>query len=133
MLEIRNTLEYMSLEKINLYKMKKKDLEELRLILEEMKKRITIYAYTQLNYEFHKCIVSMCGSQSIVEVYSRLGWPLLRTQFLSFSIGGNIEKSIEEHEKIMQLIETKNKPSLIKLLLEHNSYVVTSIQGLIHK
>lgn len=133
LLEIRNTLEYMSLERINLYKDSNDHIKELRSILERMQSEKDTYIYAQLNYDFHMCIVSMSGSQSIKEVYSRLGWPLLRTQYLSFLQENNMEKSIKEHKKIVQLIETKNKPSLTKLLLEHNSHVITSILSLVQK
>ena len=132
LLEIRNTLEYMSLERINLYTLSKEHVSELRSIFEKMELENDTYSYAQLNHEFHLCIVRMSKSQSIIETYSRLGWPLLRTQCLSFMQGNNMEKSAKEHKEIVQLIETKNKPSLTKLLLEHNSHVVSSILALIN-
>lgn len=133
LLEIRNTLEFMSLNRINLKEMKEKYAKALRVILIRMKSETDVYNYAKLNHEFHLTIVKMSESQSIVEVYSRLGYPLLRTQYLSFTQVNNIEKSIIEHEKILEFIVNEDKEALTDLMTTHNDYVISSVRALIEK
>lgn len=131
LLEIRNMLEYMALEKLDLYEIEESKITKLRSIHEKMIETEDILQYTNLNYEFHLVIISMCESQPIMDVYSRLGWVLLRTQYLSFSQKNNLSKSLHDHHEILQLIKTKNKVPLIRVMLEHNSHVITSIRNII--
>lgn len=91
------------------------------------------FNYIILNHEFHLTIVKMSESQSIVEIYSRLGWPLLKTQYLSFTQGENIKKSIIEHEKIFDYIVNGDKKTLTDLMTTHNDYVISSVRALIEK
>lgn len=133
LLEIRNTLESMGLNKINLNKINNRQIKSLRVILIQMKNEKNIYNYAKLNHEFHMTIIKMSKSQAIIEVYSQLGWPLLRTQYLSFTQNDNIKKSIIEHEKITSYIINKDKKSLIDLMTQHNDYVISTVKVLIDK
>jgi DNA-binding GntR family transcriptional regulator len=73
----------------------------------------------------------MSKSETIKNMYSQLGWPLLRIQSLSFSNGNNIEKSISEHEVIFQLLVEQNMHELTAVLQKHNLDVISSIQKMI--
>ena len=130
LLEIRNTLETMALLRINLSTVSEKEISALQNILIEMNQVTDTYEYAKLNHAFHLRIVEMSGSQSILDVYSRLGWQLLRMQFLSFTQKGNIAKSITEHEGIMSHIINGKQTELIELMTKHNSYVVSSVSKL---
>jgi DNA-binding GntR family transcriptional regulator len=61
-------------------------------------------------------------------MYSRLGWPLLRIQSLSFAHRGNIEKSVHEHEMLINLFKEKKIAEATELLTRHNQDVIASMK-----
>lgn len=131
LLEIRNMLELMAVKRIMLHGSDQKILREMQENINKMKMETAIYSYTKLNHSFHMCIIKMSRSNSIIETYLRLGWPLLRIQNLSFSQEGNIKKSIAEHEKIYDLITEQKMDELEELLSQHNDYVITSMRKIL--
>ena len=128
LLEIRNMLENMAMERIKQHGTSPELLMEMSQLLTDMKKTNDIQSYTQLNHAFHMCLIKMSKSETIKTMYSRLGWPLLRIQSLSFGNEGNIEKSIDEHETILQLLNEQHMTDLSILLQKHNIDVISSIQ-----
>ncbi|WP_050183962.1 GntR family transcriptional regulator [Domibacillus robiginosus] len=127
LLEIRNMLENMAMDRIKKHGADPEVLKEMNQLLKEMRKAEDIHSYTQLNHSFHMCLIKMSKSETIRNVYSRLGWPLLRVQSLSFAREGNVQKSIAEHELIMQLLIEKNMTELADILLKHNKDVISSL------
>ena len=97
-------------------------------ILTEMKDITEVHLYTQLNHSFHMKLVEMSKSETIKTMYSRLGWPLLRIQSLSFASQGNIEKSVSEHEMLIDLLTKGNIEEAANLLNSHNQDVISSIR-----
>ncbi|MBD8005157.1 GntR family transcriptional regulator [Bacillus norwichensis] len=132
LLEIRNMLEKMAVDRIKEHGIDQKLLEEMKEILNRMKAVVhDVRSYTQLNHSFHKCLIKMSKSSTIMEMYLRLGWPLLRVQNLSFAKTGNIEKSIAEHEKIIELLSKQYMAELSDVLIKHNEDVISSITAII--
>ncbi|SIR71408.1 DNA-binding transcriptional regulator, GntR family [Peribacillus simplex] len=132
LLEIRNMLENMAMERIKKHGIDQILLREMKQQLKEMKEIENIHTYTQLNHSFHTCLIKMSKSETIKNMYSQLGWPLLRIQSLSFSNGNNIEKSISEHEIILQLLVDQNMNELTEVLQKHNLDVISSIQKMLN-
>jgi DNA-binding GntR family transcriptional regulator len=128
LLEIRNMLENMGMDRISKHVIDQGLLKEMNQLLEQMKKVENVYSYTQLNHSFHMCLIKMSKSETIKNMYSRLGWPLLRIQSISFAIEGNIEKSIAEHEIIVKLLAEQNMKELTAVLSKHNKDVISSVQ-----
>ncbi|MFC0272673.1 GntR family transcriptional regulator [Metabacillus herbersteinensis] len=128
LLEIRNKLENMGMDRIKNHGTDQGLLKEMNQLLEQMKKAQDVYSYTQLNHSFHMCLITMSKSETIKNMYSRLGWPLLRIQSVSFAKEGNIEKSIVEHDIIIKLLEEQNMIELSAVLSKHNEDVISSIQ-----
>ncbi|GIN20479.1 MAG TPA: GntR family transcriptional regulator [Bacillus bacterium] len=128
LLEIRNMLENMGMERIKRHGVDQDLLKEMRKILEEMKETDDVFSYTQLNHSFHMCLIKMSKSETIKNMYLRLGWPLLRVQSASFSYKKNIEKSVAEHERIVKLLHEANMEQLSELLGKHNKDVILSVQ-----
>ncbi|RJS50211.1 GntR family transcriptional regulator [Bacillus sp. PK3_68] len=132
LLEIRTMLENMALERIKKHGPNQDLIQEMIDLLEKMKTADGIHLYTQLNHSFHMCLIKMSKSETIKNVYLRLGWPLLRIQSLSFANEGNIEKSIVEHETIIKLLNEQNLDELTHVLNKHNEDVISSIQKKLH-
>lgn len=128
LLEIRNMFEKMSMDRIMKHGPDSDLLDEMEKILTQMKKAEDVYAYTQLNYAFHSCLIKMSKSKTILEMYSRLGLPLLKIQSISFAQEGNIEKSIMEHNLIITLLREQNMTKLSVVLSKHNKDVISNFQ-----
>ncbi|WP_144552497.1 GntR family transcriptional regulator [Bacillus sp. X1(2014)] len=128
LLEIRNMLETMAIERIGRNGIDQADLQKMADILEEMKDKTEVHHYTQLNHSFHMTLVEMSKSETIKTMYSRLGWPLLRIQSLSFSNDGNIEKSVREHQMLIEFLREENIQEAANLLKHHNEDVILSMR-----
>lgn len=128
LLEIRNMFEKMSMDRIMKHGPDLVLLGEMEQTLNQMKKAEDVYSYTQLNYAFHSCLIKMSKSEIIMEMYSRLGLPLLKIQSISFAQEGNIEKSIIEHKLIIKLLRKQNMTELSVVLSKHNRDVVSNFQ-----
>ncbi|MBU8908288.1 GntR family transcriptional regulator [Desertibacillus haloalkaliphilus] len=128
LLEIRNMLEDMALKRIKRYGVDVHLLNKMKQILKEMKTVEDIHLYTQLNHSYHMLLIEMSKSKTIKDMYSRLGWPLLRIQALSFKSEGNIEKSIAEHALIIKLLLEQNMTELSSVLSKHNEDVIFSVK-----
>lgn len=129
LLEIRNMFEKMSMDRIMKHGPNPDLLEEMDQTLSQMKKAEDVYSYTQLNYAFHSCLIKMSKSETLIEMYSRLGLPLLKIQSISFAHEGNIEKSILEHTHIIKLLREQNMTELAAVLSKHNKDVVSTFQN----
>jgi len=128
LLEIRNMLETMAIERIGRNGVDQVELQKMAAILEEMKDKTEIHHYTQLNHSFHMTLVEMSKSETIKTMYSRLGWPLLRIQSLSFANDGNIEKSVREHQMLIEYLKGENIKEAANLLKHHNEDVISSMR-----
>jgi DNA-binding GntR family transcriptional regulator len=128
LLEIRNMLETMAIERIGRYGVDQAGLQKMAAFLEEMKAKTEVHQYTQLNHSFHITLVEMSKSETIKTMYSRLGWPLLRIQSLSFTNDGNIEKSVREHQMLIELLREENIKEAANLLKRHNEDVIPSMK-----
>lgn len=128
LLEIRNMLESMAIERIRRNGVEKEGLQQMAGLLDQMKACTEIHQYTHLNHTFHMTLVEMSKSETIKTMYTRLGWPLLRIQSISFANLGNIEKSIREHELLVELLHDEKISEASDLLARHNQDVIISIQ-----
>jgi DNA-binding GntR family transcriptional regulator len=121
-------LETMAIERIGRNGVDQAGLQKMAAFLEEMKAKTEVHQYTQLNHSFHITLVEMSKSETIKTMYSRLGWPLLRIQSLSFTNDGNIEKSVREHQMLIELLREENIKEAANLLKRHNEDVIPSMK-----
>jgi DNA-binding GntR family transcriptional regulator len=128
LLEIRNMLESMAMDRVKKHGMDQGLVEEMKQLHEKMKITADVHLYTQLNHSFHMCLIKMSKSETIKNMYLRLGRPLLRIQSSSFGIKGNIDKSIKEHEMIIKLLSEHYLTELSAILARHNNDVISSMQ-----
>ncbi|SDI42810.1 GntR family transcriptional regulator [Alteribacillus bidgolensis] len=128
LLEIRINLESLAMKRIIENGIDQNELAEMKKILTQMKNINDKEHYTQLNHSFHMCLLRMSESDIIKNTYARLEHPLLTVQNLSFSMEGNIEKSIQEHEKLIEWLEKNKLEKAASLLNTHNQYVIESIK-----
>ncbi len=95
------------------------DLVEARDINAEMTaclEHFDPHRFTELNLEFHAVIFEHCPNPHILDLVHR-GWnrlALLRDSTFSF-VPGRARESVEEHERLLQLIESGAAPLEIEL------------------
>ncbi|MBI0576802.1 GntR family transcriptional regulator [Neobacillus cucumis] len=128
LLEIRNMLEMMAIDRIQRNGASSADLLKMNDILADMKGVTDVHQYTQLNHSFHMTLVEMSKSETIKTMYSRLGWPLLRIQSISFTNDGSIEKSVREHEMLISFLREGKITDAANLLKRHNEDVISNMK-----
>jgi DNA-binding GntR family transcriptional regulator len=128
LLEIRISLETLAMKRIAEYGVDTNLIANMEHILKEMENEKNIGNYTRLNHEFHMCIIEMSKSDVIKNFYSRLEFPLLSIQSVSFANEGNIEKSVTEHSIIVRLLKIGKVSEAAEILYKHNHDVIASIQ-----
>jgi len=130
LLEIRTMLETMAMKRIRQRGIDPLILQEMRNLLKEMDQvnGDNVNYYTKLNHSFHMCMIEMSKSETIKNMYLRLGMPLLRIQSLSFTNEGNIPKSVSEHKIIVDYLERGKIEEADRILTKHNQDVVISIE-----
>ncbi|SDH67010.1 transcriptional regulator, GntR family [Alteribacillus persepolensis] len=129
LLEIRINLESLAMKRIIERGVNGNELDEMKAILHKMKDKKDSGEYTKLNHSFHMCLLRMSDSEIINSTYNRLEYPLLTVQNLSFSLEGNIDKSIQEHERLVELMEENRLEEASRLLNTHNQDVIESIRN----
>ncbi|RBP96184.1 DNA-binding GntR family transcriptional regulator [Cytobacillus firmus] len=128
LLEIRIMLESMAMDRISRNGIDEHELKKMKELLDKMNDVTDVHQYTLLNHSFHTALVEMSKSETIKTMYSRLGWPLLRIQSLSFASQGNIEKSVREHELLIGLLKDGKLDEAAELLTRHNQDVIASMK-----
>jgi DNA-binding GntR family transcriptional regulator len=133
LLEMRIFLESLAMKRILSSGVNAELLAEMEKILKEMEKEKDIHHYTELNHTFHMFLIEMSQSDVIKNGYIRLKLPLLTVQGISFANEGNIQKSIQEHKQIIQLLKNDALSEASEMLNQHNRDVITSIQNRLKK
>ncbi|MGG1400845.1 GntR family transcriptional regulator [Bacillus salipaludis] len=128
LLEIRNMLEMMAIDRVQRNGASSADLLKMTDILADMKGVTDVHQYTQLNHSFHMTLVEMSKSETIKTMYLRLGWPLLRIQSISFTNDGSIEKSVREHEMLISFLREGKITDAADLLKRHNEDVISNMK-----
>lgn len=132
MLDIRNSLEILALDRIKPENVEN-NLLKMRSLIDKMKEEnIDRSGYAQLNYEFHFQIIEASQSEVIKKTYSRLAAPVLSLQTISFIQMKSIKKSLNEHKEIVELLTAGDIESAKKLLDRHNRDVFSRVKDSIN-
>lgn len=127
-LEIRNFLEQLAIERI--------DQKEMECCLQKMKEIINqmdnsdidLKLYAKLNYEFHLQLIIASRSDVIQNTYFRLAGPLISLQTISFMKQEAIDKSLVEHKQIVNYL-AHGQMDQAKILLDlHNKDVFPRVK-----
>ncbi|MFV0435304.1 MAG: GntR family transcriptional regulator [Leucobacter sp.] len=91
-----------------------------RVVNETMRESLSTFdppTFTSTNLEFHSILFETCPNPHILELVHR-GWSrmkVLRNSSFSF-VPGRAQESVEEHERLLQLIESGADPLEIELV-----------------
>lgn len=110
----------LSLDNLNL-----KNIIELEAFVEEMERYCqvsSIEKYISLNMDFHQKIWDLIPNNFLKRTLQFVKGQLLRYNFLGthvYSMPGILERSMNEHRIILDLVKKKNKRKLKMLILKH--------------
>lgn len=111
-------------------KMKSKDLDKLRLHLQEEQKaclHVDVRGRTRLLADFHVLIATIMGNQVLAELLSQL---VSRTSLAAmlYQTSFSAQHSSNEHLELLQAIEAKNADLACELMDKHLKNVESSLQ-----
>ncbi|MEK4023145.1 GntR family transcriptional regulator [Mammaliicoccus sciuri] len=129
LLDVRNSIEMLAVERLIKPSEEKKLLEEMRLVVHKMMKVENYTEYTHLNYQFHYLILKLSKSKVLIDMYSKISLPLLRIQIIHFSSNKVIEKSVKEHKEIYSCLVKDDISQLKTILRKHTEDVIYSVKS----
>ncbi|GAB7386466.1 GntR family transcriptional regulator [Bacillaceae bacterium] len=114
--ELRAELEKMAVEK-SIRHMREEDVAELERLVLEMEQATDVEAFVEKNIEFHRLLLSRCPWNRLLEFIETLwnGFP----QQTPLLIQGQMERSNEEHRKILLAVKEGDAGKAARLLSEH--------------
>lgn len=98
------------------------DIAEIRALHHEMlaayhrKDKLT---YFKLNQRIHKGIIAASGNEILVETHAQLNARLYRVRYISNQRSERWHEAVDQHEKIIAALETRDGELLAKLLTAH--------------
>jgi len=102
--------------------MNEKDISEIDLILNLMEKEIkgnNFKKIQRLNIEFHRRIIKMSKNQKLIHFYESIVLPIRRYQRIGLSAPISWKTSLQEHECIVEAIQSRNIELAEELTREH--------------
>ena len=84
-------------------------------------------AFSELDAEFHKIILNICGNKWIIQIRDNLGSFIYRSRIKSLSVPGRLKRSLEEHRKIMESLKKHNSAEADRLSQIHMENTVINI------
>jgi DNA-binding GntR family transcriptional regulator len=120
-LEVRELLEGFVIRE-SLPILGKRELEEMRSILTEMKKCFKageLLQYSQYNWQFHDVVYRMCPNRPAVEMIMVIKNQLRRYNIKTILIQGRGEDSLKEHVQILSALERRDPEEAETLVRRH--------------
>jgi len=101
-----------------------KEIKELKGLAQQMERitdteRGSILKYQKLHRRFHKKIMEIAGNQRLLKFASSLHKQIRRYSFQTLSFEGHLRDSSEYHNKIVAMIEAKDKENAHRIMSEH--------------
>ena len=107
------------------------DVEDLRRILTEMRKRLDDtdpLGYSELNAQFHQRIWAIADHEIAARLLATLKSQSIRFQFRTILQPGRTEKSYQEHEAILAALATQDPDACEAAMGEHLGHVVQTLR-----
>ena len=107
------------------------DLEDLRVDLLEMRKRLDQgdpLGYSELNARFHQRILAIAAHQTATKLLATLKSQSLRFQFRTILRPGRTERSLEEHRAIVEALSAGDPQASELAMTRHLTHVVETLK-----
>lgn len=107
------------------------DIEDLRVLLLEMRKRLDNddpLGYSELNARFHQRIWDIADHGTAAKLLATLKSQSLRFQFRTILRPGRTERSLEEHRAIVEALSARDPQASEAAMAQHLSHVVDTLK-----
>jgi DNA-binding GntR family transcriptional regulator len=107
------------------------DLGELRRSIEEMRRRLdqgNPMGYSELNAEFHQRIWRIADNQTAARLLANLKSQSIRFQYRTILRPGRTERSLREHEQIVEALASRDPDACEAAMRQHLSEVVETLR-----
>jgi len=84
-------------------------------------------AFSKLDAEFHKIILNICGNKRLIQIHEILTDQVNRYRIRSLNIQGRLERSLEEHWRIVEALEGRVPKEADRLSQAHVDSVMKNI------
>jgi len=128
--EVRVTLEQMIIRHAAV-RMTATDLRDLRRSVGQMRERLhegNPLGYSELNAEFHQRIWAVADHGTASRLLANLKSQSIRFQFRTILRPGRTERSLHEHERIVEALASRDPDASEAAMRQHLSQVVQTLQ-----
>ena len=105
-------------------------LVETQDLMEFYASKDDIEHFTKLDTRFHEIIYRASKSRPLSQVLNNFHDMVQRVRKLSITNGGRIEKTVEEHRRIVDAIKAKNEESAEEAMTSHVMGVVSNLESI---
>lgn len=119
--QVREALEVLAI-RLAVPRMQPGDLERLRRLHERVADEVSrgeVKAFFETNAAFHQLLVECSGNLKLQELYRQLMAQMGRYLARSLSLRGTLERSVGEHEAILEAVEARDAERAAELLADH--------------
>ena len=107
------------------------DLRELRRSIDRMRERLAKgdpLGYSELNAEFHQRVWTIADHQTAARLLANLKSQSIRFQYRTILRPGRTERSLHEHERILDALASRNPDAAEAAMREHLAQVVDTLR-----
>ena len=79
--------------------------------------------------DFHYILIEYSGNSRVSKIYHSMSYNLARYQFIYFNVDGAVQYSLDEHEKILELIRNGNYDQAKEELRKHIQYAAELVKS----
>lgn len=122
--ELRKLLEIYAI-RMACNSMTQKDLEELKVIIKEMERRLELkdyIGYLRFSHEFHESFIKKCENKRLFNLFRVLRNNIIAIQIFAYSYPERSSDSLEEHRKILSALSKRNSDKAEEYLRKHLEY-----------
>ena len=81
--------------------------------------------------DFHYVLIGSAGNSRISRIYHSMSYNLARYQYIYFNVDGALQHSLDDHEKILELIKDNSYDQAKEKLREHIKYAAQLVKSMI--
>jgi DNA-binding GntR family transcriptional regulator len=107
------------------------DLAELELLHEEMRRAVrdrAVQRFFDANQRFHMSLVALSGNGRLIEMHDQLVQRMGRYIARSLTLRGNIERSVAEHQEILDALRERDGERAAAAVSHHIHVPLTQIE-----
>lgn len=85
-------------------------------------------AYFAANQAIHEAILSAAGNAALTQAHRSLACRVMRARYLANLTAKRWQQAVEEHEKMLELLETRQAAKLARLMREHLDHKLETVR-----